>query len=122
MKIFPKADSQKHSRHTVLVTVVILQLVAFVLAACGVASEADRQSELLRTGANVLQDQMTLLQAESIVVFVFEGLMGNIHSLGGTLQSYAIALAYIVTPLVVAVMLVSSVYKRQRAKNVASAA
>lgn len=122
MKTFPNADSQKHSQHTVLAVAVVLLLVAFVLAVFGIEIEADRKSELLRAGANILQDQMTLLQSESVVEFVFEGLVGNIHSLGGTLQCYALALTYIFTPLVVVVMLVSSACRAQRVNYVASVA
>lgn len=81
------------SNNGILAVTAILLTVAAALAIVGVGIEAQSKIEGATTLAVDVQNQVTL--------YVMSGVMGEIPSVAGTLQSFALAIAYGLAPLVV---------------------
>lgn len=80
----------------IIAAIATLLTIALVLAFVGIGIES--QNQVNGIAAIAVRD------SDSIVMYVMSGVMGNIPSVAGTLQSYALALAYGLTPLVVVLM------------------
>lgn len=81
------------SNNGILAVIAILLTIAATLVFIGIGLEAQDRIAGISIGSG-----------ESITSFVMSGVMGNIPSVAGTLQCFAIALAYGLTPLVVVSM------------------
>lgn len=91
----------KSSRHIlsnngILAATVILLTIAATLAFVGVGLAAQNAIAGI--------PPVSVGAGDSVTLYVMSGVMGKIPSVAGTLQSFALALAYGVTPLVVVSM------------------
>lgn len=83
------------SNNGILAATAILLSIAATLAFVGVGLEEQNR---------IAGAPQILVASESLTLYVMSGVMGNIPSVAGTLQSFALAVAYGLTPLVVVLM------------------
>jgi hypothetical protein len=100
-----KSSRHVFSNNDILAITAILLTIATAFAFVGVGLEAQNQIRGL--------PPVSVAAGESVTLYVMAGVMGKIPSLAGTLQSFAFAFAYGLTPFVALSMFAARTFSRK---------